>query len=120
MIAEQKRTPDSVEIEKPLNYADWWTGHKELDERLVGLEQYNIQFRDNKTYPADCRKIAAVDSHNSIGIERKENINKNRYLYKNILKCNLFSRRFVVEHTPVSHWELQGLVSIPISIIDST
>ena len=30
-----------------------------------------------KTYPADCRKIAAVDSHNSIGIERKENIKKN-------------------------------------------
>ena len=30
-----------------------------------------------KTNPADCRKIAAVDSHNSIGIERKENINKN-------------------------------------------
>ena len=30
-----------------------------------------------QTYPADCRKIAAVDSHNSIGIERKENINKN-------------------------------------------
>ena len=30
-----------------------------------------------KTYPADCRNIAAVDSHNSIGIERKENINKN-------------------------------------------
>ena len=30
-----------------------------------------------KTYPADCRKKAAVDSHNSIGIERKENINKN-------------------------------------------
>ena len=27
--------------------------------------------------PADCQKIAAVDSHNSIGIERKENINKN-------------------------------------------
>ena len=32
---------------------------------------------EQKTYPADCRKIAAVDSHNSIGIERKENINKN-------------------------------------------
>ena len=29
-----------------------------------------------KTYLADCRKIAAVDSHNSIVIERKENINK--------------------------------------------
>ena len=25
-----------------------------------------------KTYPTDCRKIAAVDSHNSFGIERKE------------------------------------------------
>ena len=29
-----------------------------------------------KTFSADCRKIAAVYSHNSIGIERKENINK--------------------------------------------
>ena len=33
-------------------------------------------FKDiRKTYPADCRKIA--DSHNSIGFERKENVNKN-------------------------------------------
>ena len=28
-------------------------------------------------YPADCRQIAAVDSQYSIGIERKENINRN-------------------------------------------
>ena len=29
------------------------------------------------TYLAECRKISAVHSHNSIGIERKENVNKN-------------------------------------------
>ena len=28
-----------------------------------------------KTYPVDCRKITAVEFHNSIGIERKEKIN---------------------------------------------
>ena len=43
-----------------------------------------------KTYPADCRKIAAVDSHNSIGIERKENINKKWLLYKHILSAIYF------------------------------
>ena len=38
--------------------------------------------KEKITYPADCRKIAAVDSHNSIGIERKENINKNWFCIK--------------------------------------
>ena len=43
-----------------------------------------------------------------IGIERKENINKNWFLYKNIFKCNLFWCHFVIEHTPVSQWEATG------------
>ena len=30
-----------------------------------------------QTDPVDCRKKAAVDSHNSIGIERKEKTTKN-------------------------------------------
>ena len=47
------------------------------------------RYENSKTYPADCRKIAAFDSHKSIGIERK-NINKNGFLYKNIFKSNLF------------------------------
>ena len=62
----------------------------------------------SKTYPADCLKIAAVDSHNSIGIEREENINKNWFLYKNIFKCDLFWCDFVIENTPVSQWEATG------------
>ena len=52
-----------------------------------------VQYRamsQSENIPGDCRKIAAVDSHNSIGIERKENINKNRFLHKNIFKCDLF------------------------------
>ena len=59
-------------------------------------------------YPADCRKIAAIGSHNSIGIERKENINKNWFLYKNIFKRNLFWCHFVIEYTPVTHWKPTG------------
>ena len=37
----------------------------------------HIVLQPLKIYPEDCRKIAAVDSDNSIGIERNENINKN-------------------------------------------
>ena len=43
-----------------------------------------------KTYPADCRKIAAVDSHNSIGIERKENINEIDFCIKTFLSAIYF------------------------------
>ena len=67
-----------------------------------------LKNENNEIYPADCRKIAAVDSHNSIGIERKEKINENWFLYKNIFKCELFWCHFVVEHTPVSQWEATG------------
>ena len=76
---------------------------------LTKLEAYSYCWMENrilyfKTYPTDCQKTAAVDSHNSIGIERKENINKNWFLYKNIFKCELFWCHFVIEHTPVSRW----------------
>ena len=38
----------------------------------------NPKNRENSNnHSPNCRKIAAVDSHNFIGIERKENINKN-------------------------------------------
>ena len=43
-----------------------------------------------QTYTADCRKIAAVDSHNSIGIERKENINKIDFCIKTFLSAIYF------------------------------
>ena len=43
-----------------------------------------------QTYPADCRKIAAVDSHNSIGIERKENIKKIDFCTKTFLSAIYF------------------------------
>ena len=42
-----------------------------------------------QTYPADCRKIAAVDSHNSIGIERK-NIKKIDFCIKTFLSAIYF------------------------------
>ena len=61
------------------------------NETATGQQNY-------KTYPEDCRKIAAVESHNSVGIERKENINKNRFFYE----CDLFRCNFVIKHTPVS------------------
>ena len=35
-----------------------------------------IKQMKRKQYPAVCQKIATVDSHNSIGIERKENTKK--------------------------------------------
>ena len=50
--------------------------YKYIDDFLL-LYKSEFSFELKKTYPADCRKIAAVDTHNSIGIERKENINKN-------------------------------------------
>ena len=64
--------------------------------------------RNKRAVNIDCRKMAAVDSHNSIAIERKENINKKRFLYKNIFNCNLFSCHFVIERTPVSQREATG------------
>ena len=44
----------------------------------------------NETYPADCLELASVDSHNSIGIERKENINKIDFCIKTFLGAIYF------------------------------
>ena len=42
-------------------------------------------------YPADCRKIADVDSHNSIGTKRKENIKKIDFCIKTFLSAIYFN-----------------------------
>ena len=43
------------------------------------------------TYPAGCRKIAAVDSQNSIGIEKKKKIStKIDFCTKTFLSANHF------------------------------
>ena len=52
-----------------------WQSFKGKWELLVKRLSNKTKQEQQETYPADCRKIAAVDSHNSI--ERKENINKN-------------------------------------------
>ena len=49
---------------------------------ITAFIKYYFYKKTKLTYPADCRKIAAVDSHNCIGIERKENIHKNWFFSK--------------------------------------
>ena len=55
---------------------------KFLRKALDALKKASVKkdlgqpLQHSKTNPADCRKIAAVDSHKFIGIERKEIINK--------------------------------------------
>ena len=71
-------------------------------------KRFSRRVLNSQTYPADCRKIAAVDSHISVGIERKENINKKGFLYKNIFKCDLILCHSVIKHIPVSQWEAKG------------
>ena len=44
---------------------------KKRDTRREKNERRKAEKTTKKTYPADCQKIAAVDSHNSIGIEKK-------------------------------------------------
>ena len=55
----------------------------------------------NKTYPADCRKIAAVDSHNQDWDWKKR---KNDFFVQKMLLANYFDviLHFGAEHTPVS------------------
>ena len=55
--------------------------------RSVAIKNFNINCL---TYPADCRKITAVDSHNSIGIERKENNEKTDFRTKVFLSAIYF------------------------------
>ena len=72
-----------------------------------------------KTYPAYCRKIAAVDSHNSIGIDRKKIMKKIDFRTKLILSAIYFDVILYLNKLLSLSKRLQGLVSIPISIIDS-
>ena len=51
------------------------------------MDKFRIQ---SENMPGRLPQIAAVDSNNSIGIERKENINKIRFLYKNIFNAIYF------------------------------
>ena len=53
--------------------------------KSIAKQQKNL-----KTYPADCRKIAAVDSHNSIGIERKKISTKIDFCIKTFLSAIYF------------------------------
>ena len=72
-----------------------WVGVRRtrLKEGVLNLKEPPITWiyaSYTETYPADCRKIAAVDSHNSIGIERKENINKIDFCIKRFLRAIYF------------------------------
>ena len=49
-----------------------------------------IQSKKLKTYPADCRKIAAVDSNKHDWIEITEDIEKKRFLCKNIFLSPIY------------------------------
>ena len=64
---------------KPATFQNHWTA------RSSKFETTNAEI-----YPADCRKIAAVDSHNSIAIERKENINTIDFCIKTFLSAIYF------------------------------
>ena len=55
-----------------------------------------------KTYPADCRKIAAIDSNKHDWDWKISRYWKKKFLYKNIFKSDLFWWHFVDEHTSVS------------------
>ena len=65
-------------------------GPKENVQTEIYQKQLVVQKMASKTYPPDCRKIAAVDSHNSIGIERKQNQQKIDFCIKTFLTAIYF------------------------------